>query len=176
MSEPYIGEIRLFPYLRGAPNGWLPCDGSLVSTTSYELLFALIGTTYGGDGNQVFGLPDMRGRVPIHQGQGNGLGNYVMGQGGGSEAVTLTGAQLAGHFHAVLASSAPATSADPTNAVTAAGIAGDPFYASGPQPISQTFAPTALGQTGGNAPHENCAPSLALMFCIATQGIYPPQP
>lgn len=175
MSEPYVGEIRLFTYTRGAPNGWLQCNGSLLPVANYEVLFSLLGTNYGGDGNVTFGLPDLRGRVPIHQGQGNGLSAYVIGQSGGSETVTLTSQQLASHAHAVLASTAPATSADPSNAVTAAGIVGDPFYAPGPAPSSQNFAPTTLSQTGGNQPHENCAPSLALMFCIAFEGIYPQQ-
>ena len=176
MSTPYVGEIRLFSYVRGAPTGWALCDGSLISISEKEVLFVLLGTTYGGDGNSTFAVPDLRGRVPIHQGQGSGLGTYVIGEAAGTEQVSLTGNQMAAHFHNVVASTASATSASPNGNVTAAGVTGDPFYASVAVPETATFPASTLSLTGNGSPHENCAPTLTLNYCIATAGIFPNQP
>ncbi|MES2987574.1 MAG: tail fiber protein [Pseudomonadota bacterium] len=176
MSQPYVGEIRLLPYGRGAPSGWLPCNGSLESISEYEVLFTLIGTTYGGDGQTTFQLPDMRGRIPIHQGTGAGLSPYSLGQVSGSEGVTLTVAQMGSHFHLATASLAPATSNTPTGNIPAAGIIGEPFYDS--QPSSGTtsnLAPNAVSMTGVGLPHDNMGPTLGLQYCIATVGIFPTQ-
>lgn len=113
MSEPFIGEIRMFGFGR-TPIGWQACDGSLLKISDYETLYVLVGTTYGGDGQTTFGVPDLRGRVPVHQGQGPNLTNRPLGQGGGTETVTLTEAQLPSHSHGLLATTAAATSNVPT--------------------------------------------------------------
>jgi len=176
VSTPYLGEIRLFPYFRGAPTGWALCDGGLLPISQNDALYAVIGTTYGGDGISTFALPDLRGRVPIHQGQGPGLSQYVIGEASGTEQVTLLGNQMAAHFHNVLASTAPATAASPSGNVTAAGVTGDPFYASAAVPETAAFPASTLSLTGNNLPHENCAPTLTLNYCIATSGIFPSQP
>ena len=105
MSEPYVGEIRMFGFgSRGAPNGWQACDGSLLAIANYDVLFALIGTTYGGDGQQTFAVPDLRGRLPIHQGQGPGLSNYVIGQSAGTETVSVLPTQMPPRHACALAS------------------------------------------------------------------------
>ena len=102
MSTPYIGEIRMFSFgTRGAPNGWQACDGSLLPISQYDALFALIGTTYGGDGQTTFGVPDLRGRVPMHQGTGPGLSTYVIGQKAGTETVTVLATQMPAHTHSI---------------------------------------------------------------------------
>lgn len=175
MSEPYLGEIRLFPYSRGAPINWHLCDGSLLAISEHDTLYALIGTTYGGDGQTNFALPDMRGSIPIHQGTGPGLSTYLLGQRGGTEEVTLLATQMPGHGHNLLASDMEGTSASPANGVTAM-LANDPFYGqandgSTPYPLpASTISPV-----GGNLPHENCAPTLALNYCISLWGVYPTQ-
>jgi len=175
MSDPYIGEIRILPYPRGAPNGWQKCDGTLLSISEYETLYVLLGTTYGGNGVTTFGVPDLRGAVPIHQGHGAGLSSYVLGQKGGAETVTLTLSQMAQHTHSVMASGTAASSANPTGAVTAA-LASEPFYASVASGTTTTNFPTnTISAAGGNQPHANIAPTLAVNYCIATAGIFPSQ-
>ncbi|WP_448663969.1 phage tail protein [Sphingomonas sp. CJ20] len=174
MSAPYIGEIRILPYPRGAPVGWLICDGGLKSISEYEPLFTLLGTTYGGNGVSTFGVPDLRSAVPIHNGHGTGLSNYGLGQKGGAEGVTLIAAQMPSHNHNVAASTAAATSNLPTNNILAGGTTVDPFYATNvpaatPQPLSSTM----VRNSGGSQPHENCAPTLAVQYCIAYSGIFP---
>src|SRR5437868_2724707 len=119
MQTPYLGNVILFGG-NFAPVGWAFCDGSLISISQNDALYSLLGTTYGGDGVNTFGLPDLRGRIPVHQGQGSGLSNYVMGQQGGTEAVSLTSAMLPLHSHPVLSNSAAATTTDPTNNFLAA--------------------------------------------------------
>lgn len=175
MSAPYLGEIRLFPYPRGAPTGWHLCDGSLISIATYDALYVLLGTTYGGDGQQTFGLPDLRGRIPIHQGTGRGLSTYAIGQIAGTETVTLTSLQMAQHQHIELASTEVGTVHLPTGSLPAV-ITGEPFYGQGgdgsaPYPLPNN----TIGVAGGNQPHENTAPTLTLNYCIATAGIFPSQ-
>lgn len=176
MTQPYVGQITLFPYARGAPTDWHVCDGSLLSIAQYDTLFTLLGTTYGGDGQTTFGLPDLRGRVPIHQGQGTGLANYVLGQSAGTEQVTLTTQQMPQHSHFVLASTQTATQTSPANNIPAAAFPNDGFYAvnlSGA--TSQNLIASTVGMDGNNLPHENCAPTLALNYCISLYGIFPSQ-
>ena len=170
MSTPYIGEIRMFGFGR-TPNGWQACDGSLLPIAQFDALFALIGTTYGGDGQTVFAVPDLRGRVPIHQGQGPGLSSYVIGQQAGNETATLTTAQMPAHTHTLPVSSAAATSPSPAGGVLAADSA-DPVYESGG---SVLMSASAAGVAGGSQPHENCMPTLTVQFAIATFGIFPSQ-
>jgi microcystin-dependent protein len=175
MTEPYLGEIRIFSYARGAPLGWQLCDGSLLPISQYDALFALISNIYGGDGQTTFAVPDLRGRLPIHQGQGSGggLSNYSLGQIGGSETVTLTVDQMAAHSHLVVASTAAGTTNSPAGKVPAT-VANEPFYATIDASAKPYALPAAtIGTAGGNAGHENSGPTLTLNYCIAWQGIFP---
>jgi microcystin-dependent protein len=159
--EPFIGNIILFAGTY-APAGWAFCDGSSVSIEDYQALFALIGTTYGGDGSVNFNLPDLRGRAPIHQDQ-----NFAMGQVGGSEQVTLTAGQLPAHTH-LLGSGQPATTVSPTANPTA--VSAINTY----NPTSDgPMAAGIVGAFGGNQPHENRQPSLVLNYIISLEGIFP---
>jgi microcystin-dependent protein len=177
MSTPYIGEIRIFGFgTRGAPNGWQGCDGSLLAISENDALFALIGTTYGGDGQVTFAVPDLRGRVPIHQGTGPGLSTYAIGQRAGTETVTVLPTQMPTHTHAAVATNAPATSLTPGNTLLPGAVGGDTFYATdltGATAVAMSAQSTSLA--GGSQPHENCMPTLTVQYCIATQGIFPQQ-
>lgn len=175
MTTPYLGEIRLLPF-NFAPQGWADCDGSLLGIAENETLFALLGTTYGGNGTTNFGLPDLRGRVPLHQGTGNGLSTRVMGQLGGSESVALTSAQMPAHSHGFNATSAGATANTPAANNQLGAVDGDTLYTSdiaGAQ--SFTTAPSVLAPAGASMPHDNLMPTLTVRFCIATLGIFPSQ-
>ena len=175
MTTPYLGEIRLLPYPRGAPTGWHLCDGSLISIAQYDSLYVLLGTIYGGDGVQTFALPDLRGRIPIHQGTGRGLSTYVAGQMAGTETVTLTSLQMAQHQHFELASTEVGTSHLPTGNLTAV-ITGETFYGQGGDGSAVYPLPaTTIGATGGNQAHDNTAPTLTLNYCIAMVGVFPSQ-
>lgn len=167
MPEPFIGEIRLFAG-NFAPAGWAFCDGQLLSISEFEPLFILIGTTYGGDGESTFALPDLRGRVPIHQGQG-----FSLGQPGGLETVSLAAQQLPPHSHALMASMDPAISPNPQGQVLARTVSSTPFFPD-PNPAI-TLAAASVSPTGGNQPHDNVQPFQCLNFIIALQGIFPSQ-
>ncbi|HEX8170522.1 MAG TPA: tail fiber protein [Thermoanaerobaculia bacterium] len=161
--DPYIGEIRIFAG-NFPPVGWAVCNGATLSINDYQVLFALIGTTYGGDGQNTFALPDLRGRVPIHQGL-----QYKIGQQGGVAQVTLTQEQMPAHAHNVLASTAKGASTSPADQVL--GTTANPQYVdtTGILPMKDG----ALAAAGGNQPHENMQPYLAINFIICTQGVYP---
>jgi microcystin-dependent protein len=175
MSNQYVGEIRLFPYSRGAPDSWQLCDGTLLPISQYEVLYTLIGTTYGGNGVSTFAVPDLRGRVPIHNGTGLGLSPYVAGQMAGTESVLLTQSQMASHFHVLIASAAAGNSTAPTGNLLAT-VPNEPFYATVEQGMSTyQFPATTIGMDGNNLPHDNTAPTLALNYCIALYGIFPSQ-
>jgi microcystin-dependent protein len=163
MSSPYIGEIRMFAG-NFAPAGWAFCDGSLLDIASNDTLFNLIGTTYGGDGQGTFALPDLRSRVPVHAGPG-----FPLAQTGGEETVTLTLGQTPAHIHVPQASSSPGTQAGPGGGVWAQSAAGQ-FSAAVP---SVSMAAGALGLTGGSQPHDNMAPFLAVNFILSLFGIFP---
>lgn len=175
MSTPYIGEIRMFAFgTRGAPSGWQACDGSLLPISEYDALFALVGTTYGGDGQTTFAVPDLRGRVPIHQGQGAGLSNYVIGQRAGTETVTVLPTQMPAHTHTLLTTTAAASALTPGTTLLPGSVSGDNFYLSdvtGATAVAMSAQSTSLA--GGSQPHENCMPTLTVQYCIATQGIFP---
>lgn len=175
MSTPYIGEIRMFAFgTRGAPTNWQVCDGSLLPISEYDALYALLGTTYGGDGQTTFAVPDLRGRLPVHQGTGPGLSTYVLGQQAGSETVTVLGTQMPAHTHLVVASAGAASALTPGNSLLPAAVSGDNFYLADPNgafPVPMSAQSTSL--TGGGQPHENCMPTLTVQFCIATFGIFP---
>lgn len=177
MSTPYIGEIRMFAFgTRGAPNNWQACDGSLLPISQYDALFALIGTTYGGDGQTTFAVPDLRGRLPIHQGTGPGLSTYVIGQRAGTETVTLLSTQMPAHTHTAVATTGAATSLTPGNTLLPGAISGDSFYVSditGATQVAMSAQSTSIA--GGSQPHENCMPTLTVQFCIATAGVFPSQ-
>ncbi|WP_426305668.1 phage tail protein [Acidovorax facilis] len=171
--DSYIGDIRLFAG-NFAPRGWMLCNGALLSISNYDTLFMLIGTTYGGDGQNTFALPDLRGRVPVGQGIGPGLSTRVLGQIYGSESVTLLNTQMPQHNHPFNATTATATSARPDGmlfAQTGADKLYGPAPASGPQP--QTMAANAVLPAGGSQPHDNIMPSMALNYIIAFEGIFP---
>ena len=175
MSQPFIGEIRMFGFGR-TPNGWQACDGSLLSIAEYEVLFTLIGTTYGGDGQSTFAAPDLRGRLPIHQGQGPGLSNYVIGQVSGTETVTLNTLQMPAHTHTVLATTAAATTGNITNAIIPGAVSGETMYATDTAGgAAFTVAPVSVTAAGGSQPHDNTMPTLTVQYCIAWAGVYPQQ-
>lgn len=175
MSEPFVGEIRLFGFGR-TPTGWFPCDGSLQSISENEVLFTLIGTTYGGDGQSTFAMPDLRGRVPVHTGTGPGLSNYVIGQASGTENVTLLPTQMPAHTHPMFATTSLATSNKPAVNVQPGALSGDTMYLtdiSGLPPIPETAS--AVTPAGNTQPHSNLMPTLTVQYCIAWAGIFPQQ-
>jgi microcystin-dependent protein len=175
MSTPYIGEIRMFGFPR-VPTGWQACDGSLLSIAQYDVLYTLLGTTYGGNGTTNFGVPDLRGQVPIHQGTGQGLTPRVLGQRAGTEQVTLLLNQIASHTHIVTAGSSSNTATPSSAVILAAGASGDEIYFTPPTGgTPQIMSVNSGQQVGNNFPHDNCAPTLTVSFCIAWAGIYPSQ-
>jgi microcystin-dependent protein len=166
MAQPYVGEIRMFGG-NFAPAGWMFCDGSLLPISENETLFQLIGTTYGGDGQSTFQLPDLRGRIPLHFGSG-----FTLAETGGSEEVTLTVPQIAAHSHPALASAATASSNSPQGNV-AARITVAAVFAYGTDNPPQPISPQAVSSVGGSQPHENCQPYLCVSFIISLFGLFP---
>ena len=171
-GDPWIGEIALVPY-NFPPRGWAFCDGQLLSIAQNTALFSLLGTNFGGNGQTTFALPDLRGRVPIHVGggQGPGLSPYVLGQVGGVESVTLLQSQMPAHGHPMNVSAANGVSDTPANNILAKNASGVPEY--GAAPGNASLAPGAIGQMGGNQPHTNVQPYLGLNYIIALEGIFP---
>lgn len=168
MSQPFLSEIKIFSF-SFAPQGWAKCDGQLLPINQNQALFALLGTTYGGNGQQNFALPNLRGRIPIHMGNG-----HTLGEAAGSTAVTLSISQLPQHLHFVT----PAANAN--NNASAVDPANNFWANSGKttftlDPPTGTMLPAALANTGGSQAHNNMAPYLVLNFCIALQGIFPSQ-
>jgi microcystin-dependent protein len=172
MSQPFIGEIRMFGG-SFAPAGWAFCDGQLMPISQNDALFQLIGTIYGGDGEETFALPDLQGRAPMHQGQGPGISqSYVIGEKAGTESVTLTTQQIPVHNHALIASTNTADQVAGTNGILAAAFSQS--YLFGAAPDSNLNAQT-LGPVGGSQPHENMQPYLAISFILSLFGIFPHQ-
>ena len=167
MGSPYIGEIRLFAG-NFAPAGWMFCDGTVLAISEYTTLFQLIGTTYGGDGQSTFNLPDLRSRVPIHLGTGGG-GSFTIGQSAGAELITLTQNQIPAHSHVPQASSETGTLTSPAGAVWASST-NLPYSANAP---TAALNAAAIGTTGGSQPHDNMLPYLAINFIISLFGIFP---
>jgi microcystin-dependent protein len=167
MAQPYVGEIRMFAG-NFAPAGWMFCEGQLLPISENETLFQLIGTTYGGDGQSTFALPDLRGRIPIHQGNG-----FILAETGGAEEITLTVQQIPAHSHALLASAVNANGTAPNNTVVlAAGseVTVSPYGTDNPKsPISQQ----SISPVGGSQPHTNFQPYLCVDFIISLFGIFP---
>jgi microcystin-dependent protein len=168
MAQPYVGEIRMFAG-NFAPAGWMFCEGQLLPISEYETLFNLIGTTYGGDGQSTFALPDLRGRVPLHQGNG-----FTLAETGGVETITLTVSQIPAHSHPLLGSTHVAVDVNPENRVVAnTGTAGGFSYVE--DVTSQNLSPAAISSVGGSQPHENLQPYLCVDFIISLFGIFPSQ-
>lgn len=170
-AQRYVGSISLVPY-NFAPVGSALCNGQLLPISENEVLFQLIGTTYGGDGQQTFALPDLRGRVAIHQGAAPGTSSYVIGQSGGEEMVTLTINQIPGHTHGAVASTSYSNTVSPLGAYWAP--RGRTFLFSAANNLVP-MAPTALASVGGSQPHDNMKPYLALNYVIWMFGIFPTQ-
>jgi microcystin-dependent protein len=165
MSNPFIGEIRMFPG-NFAPVGWAFCDGSLIAISQNDALFNLIGTTYGGDGQTTFALPNLSSRIPIHQGPG-----FALAQAGGAETVTLTPNQLPAHTHVPQAQSAQGNQTSPAGNVWALSNL-NAYSTAAP---SLTMAPAAIGSAGGSQPHDNMMPFLTINFILSLFGIFPTQ-
>src|SRR5215211_2953634 len=171
MADPFVAEIRIFPF-NFAPKGWAWCDGQLLPLSQNTALFSLLGTTYGGNGKSNFALPDLQGRAPMHPGQGPGLSLHDLGETGGSETVTLLESEIPSHSHAWSVSQADALDPSPIGQQLATGI-GVSMYAA-PGQIVQ-MSPNALTPAGGDQPHNNIQPYLTFYFCIALQGVFPPR-
>ncbi|MFL6335783.1 MAG: phage tail protein [Pyrinomonadaceae bacterium] len=169
MADPFVAEIRMFGF-NFAPTGWAFCDGQLLPLSQNTALFSLLGTTYGGDGKSTFALPDLQGSVPVQPGQGQGLSLYDLGQQSGTESVTLLQSEMPIHTHTFSASE------EVVNEISAANNffgAGETRYTA---PANMTpLAPQALAIAGGSLPHNNMMPYLAVNFCIALQGVFPPR-
>lgn len=165
MAQPYVGEVRIFAG-NFAPNGWLFCEGQLLPISENEVLFQLIGTTYGGDGESTFALPDLRGRLPLHQGAG-----FVLAETGGAEEITLTTNQIPSHSHALLAvNGQPGTQISPTGNLPAMSFNVQPYVHDAP---TTALHPAAITPTGGSQPHTNFQPYLCVNFIISLFGIFP---
>ncbi|SDU48361.1 phage tail protein [Stappia sp. ES.058] len=169
MSEPFVGEIRMFAG-NFAPRGWAFCDGQLLAVSQNDALFSLLGTIYGGDGRTTFGLPDMRGRLPIHAGHGPGLSERRLGAKAGSEKVTLTVNQIPSHGHPARADTAIGTESSPAGNVTATSTAVDIYFDG---TANSNMSSNAITHTGGSRSHTNLMPFLCVHFIIALFGIYP---
>jgi microcystin-dependent protein len=169
MSEPFVGEIRMFAG-NFAPRGWAFCDGQLLAVSQNDALFSLLGTIYGGDGRTTFGLPDVRGRLPVHAGTGPGLSARRLGSEGGSETVTLTVNQMASHTHDFVANAADATDISPAGRTVAKGV-GVAYLAAQAQDTSMSS--NMVTNTGGSRSHTNLMPALCVNFIISLFGIYP---
>ena len=174
MADPFLAEIRIFPFYF-APRGWAFCNGQILPLSQNTALFSLLGTTYGGDGKSNFALPNMQGSAPMHPGQGNGLSLHDLGETGGTEAVTLLETEIPAHSHALQADGGDVGEERiPINRALArtTGVGGKLYGAVGSQ-VSMAFA--ALPVAGASLPHTNMQPYLTLNFCIALQGIFPPR-
>jgi microcystin-dependent protein len=164
MSQPFVGEIRIFAG-NFAPAGWMFCEGQQVPISENETLFQLVGTTYGGDGQENFNLPDLRGRLPMHQGNG-----VILAEQGGAEEITLTVSQTPAHAHPLLATTAVGTAASPQNSLLAASGSSNVYRAG---PSAAALSNQTVGPVGGSQPHTNFQPYLCVDFIISLFGIFP---
>ncbi len=174
MSDPYIGEIRLFGF-NFAPRGWAQCNGQLLAIAQNTALFSILGVTYGGDGRTTFALPNLQGQAALGAGQGPGLSQRTPGESDGQSTVTLINSEMPQHTHLASASTNLGDQAGPANNLwaTGAGGRGQNFYASGADVVMSN---QAIGPAGANQPHNNMPPYLALNFCICLAGAYPSRP
>ena len=175
MSDQFLAEIRIFPF-NFPPTGWAFCNGQIMPISQNTALFALLGTTYGGDGKSTFALPNLQGDVPMQPGQGQGLSLRDLGEIGGAETVTLLVSEIPVHTHSILGINTPppANAGTPDPSLALARSSGTTAYLS---PVANLgmMAPQALAPAGGSLPHNNMQPYLTLNFCIALQGIFPPR-
>ena len=166
MAQPYVGEIRMFAG-NFQPAGWMFCEGQLLPISENETLFQLIGTTYGGDGQSTFALPDLRGRLPLHQGNG-----FILAETGGAEEITLTVNQIPAHSHPVLATSGAGGASSPQNNLLATTV-GNIYFPGPPLGNQATMSSVSVTPTGGSQPHENRQPYLCVNYIISLFGIFP---
>ncbi len=180
MADPFVAEIRIFPF-NFAPHGWAWCDGQLLPLSQNTALFSLLGTTYGGNGQSNFALPNLQGSAPLHPGQGPGLSLYDLGQTGGSDTVSLLSSEIPLHNHGVGAQTTPLGGvAVPSSSTTLSRPASGNLYfdttaPAAPAPTLVSMDANALASAGGDQPHNNLMPYLTLNFCIALQGVFPPR-
>jgi microcystin-dependent protein len=174
MADPFVAEIRIFPF-NFAPTGWAFCNGQIMPLSQNTALFALLGTTYGGDGKSTFALPNLMDRAPMHWGQGPGLSDWWLGEAGGSETVTLLESEIPVHGHTARASSDFAEVQAPNGNRSLSRSQNALAYQTNTAP-PVPMAPQALATAGGSLPHNNMQPCLTVNFCIALQGVFPPRP
>lgn len=167
MAQPYVGEIRMFAG-NFAPAGWMFCEGQLLPISENETLFQLIGTTYGGDGESTFALPDLRGRIPIHMGN-----SFILAETGGAEEITLTVNQIPAHTHPLLATANNASTANAPGSVLAQNTTYEPYISPSSFPANTPLSANSVGSTGGSQPHTNFQPYLCVDFIISLFGIFP---
>src|SRR5881227_680953 len=167
MADPFVAEIRIFPF-NFAPKGWAFCDGQLLPLSQNTALFSLLGTTYGGDGKSNFALPDMQGSAPMHPGQGPGLSLHDLGETGGSETVSLLESEISSHSHPLMSLGAPGNRTSPVGNSIARASAGNAYFPQAGATLA-AMADQALAPAGGDQPHNNMQPYLTLNFCIALQ-------
>ncbi|HET9765942.1 MAG TPA: tail fiber protein [Thermoanaerobaculia bacterium] len=173
MADPFVAEIRIFPF-NFAPRGWAWCDGQLLPLSQNTALFSLLGTTYGGNGKSNFALPDLQGRTPMHPGQGPGLSLHDLGETGGSETVTLLESEIPAHAHALRGDRNVSETPDPAANSLGRGSSINAYQSVTNQNLV-SMAGEALAPAGGDAPHNNLQPYLTFYFCIALQGVFPPR-
>jgi microcystin-dependent protein len=173
MADPFVAEIRIFPF-NFAPKGWAWCDGQLLPLSQNTALFSLLGTTYGGNGKSNFALPDLQGRAPMHPGQGPGLSLHDLGETGGTDTVTLLESEIPTHNHLVGAQNTPLGGvATPAGNTLNRPASGNLYNIAGPAPVA--MSPQELAPVGGDQPHNNLQPYLTFYFAIAMQGVFPPR-
>lgn len=175
MADPFVAEIRMFPF-NFAPKGWAWCNGQLLPLSQNTALFALLGTTYGGDGKSTFALPNLQGSAPMHPRMDSGLPQHPLGESGGAETVTLLESEMPNHNHTTRAGSFTAQVAAPGPQRSVTRSSGARAYAPSSAGPPVSLSPAALAVSGGSQPHNNMQPYLTVYFCIALQGIFPPRP
>jgi len=171
MADPFVAEIRIFPFTF-APSGWAFCNGQLLPISQNTALFSLLGTTYGGNGQSTFALPDLQGRAVMQPDQGPGLSDHFLGELAGQETVTLLPSEIPAHTHAVSSTTSPGTDNDPSSDTVVARPIGAAAFTTQTAPA---VAMAQVGPAGSGLPHNNMMPYLTLNFCIALQGVFPPR-
>jgi microcystin-dependent protein len=174
MADPFVAEIRIFGF-NFAPTGWATCDGQILPISQNTALFSLLGTTYGGNGQSTFALPNLQGSAPTHQGQGPGLSEYFLGQQGGADFITLLDSEMPAHNHFAVAAPDQADNNNPDPTKCLANSQKEFGYQSTTNSNLVNMAFQAITPAGGSLPHNNMMPYLTLTFCIALQGVFPPR-
>jgi len=174
MADPFVAEIRIFPF-NFAPKGWAFSGGQILPLSQNTALFSLLGTTYGGDGKSNFALPNLQGRAPMHPGQGPGLSLHDLGETGGTDTVTLLQSEMPMHNHTMRGTVENGTQGTLTANITLATSIGGTVFQTVTNANLMPMSPNALAPAGGDQPHNNLQPYLTCNFCIALQGVYPPR-